>query len=261
MSDIAKNTVQNVIFPFTLEVNDFKELSLKALTIKKWINENGQELAEFIYRHRNHYALNGYQDVHLKDIPSLISKVDIVFREPVKVVDDCLDDVNKLRNHLIQLKKSIENNKICIKNNINQVRIQKQNELFKEQELKKQELIEKANNLTEDMGLDIDQIQEEQVRVMEKVAEIDKKLEPKELKKVGINIIKEKLLIKDIEIIGIDNEFLENANQYELKQLIKYLIVDEKLVKNTIKSQWDTDTDIKLIGIKGIKLKINKGDK
>ncbi|WP_348735750.1 hypothetical protein [Spiroplasma endosymbiont of Ammophila pubescens] len=111
------------------------------------------------------------------------------------------------------------------------------------------------------MGLDIDQIQDEQVRVMEKVAEIDKSLEPKQLKKVGINFIKEKLLIKDIDILGIDNNFLENANQYELKQLIKYLIVDEKLVKNIIKAQWDTNTDTKLIVIKGIKFKINKGVK
>ncbi|AXF95850.1 hypothetical protein [Spiroplasma phoeniceum] len=106
------------------------------------------------------------------------------------------------------------------------------------------------------MGLDIDQIQDEQVRVMEKVVEIDKSLEPKQLKKVGINLIKEKLLIKDIEVIGIDNNFLENANQYELKQLIKYLIIDEKLVKNTIKAQWDTNTDNKVVGIKGINIKI-----
>ncbi len=137
-----------------------------------------------------------------------------------------------------------------------QARKQKQNELFKEQELKKQELIEKANNLTVDMGLDIDQIQDEQVRVMEKVAEIYKALEPKELKKVGINIIKEKLLIKNIEVIGIDNDFLENANQYELKQLIKYLIVNEKLIKNTIKAQWDINTENKVIGIKGINIQI-----
>ncbi len=102
------------------------------------------------------------------------------------------------------------------------------------------------------MGLDIDQIQDGRVRVMEKVAEIDKALEPKELKKVGINIIKEKLLIKNIEVIGIDNDFLENANQYELKQLIKYLIVNEKLIKNTIKAQWDINKENKVIGIKGI---------
>lgn len=257
MSDLKlNNEVKNITYPFYLKGNDFKELSLKALTIKKWIDENGQELSEFIYRHKNHYALNGYQDVNLKDIPSLISKVDIVFREPVKVVDNCLDDVNKLRNNLIQLKKSIENNKIEIKNNITQSRFIKQQEFLKEQELKKQELIEKANNLTVDMGLDIDQIQDEQVRVMEKVAEIDKSLEPYPLKKVGIKLLKEKLLIKDIEIIGIDDDFLENANQYELKQLIKYLIVDEKLVKNIIKAQWDINTENKVIGIKGINIQI-----
>ncbi|AXF97083.1 hypothetical protein [Spiroplasma phoeniceum] len=65
------------------------------------------------------------------------------------------------------------------------------------------------------MGLDIDQIQDEQVRVMEQIEQIDKSLEPIQLKKVGINLIKEKLLIKDIEVLGIDDDFLENANQYE----------------------------------------------
>ncbi|UZQ29188.1 MAG: hypothetical protein OHM56_08180 [Spiroplasma phoeniceum] len=261
MGDIVKNMAQNIVYPFYIKGSDFKKLSLKALTIKKWIDENGQELKDFIFRNRNHYALNGYQDVHLKDMPRTISKIDIVFLEPLKVVDDCLDDVNKLRNNLIQLKKTFENNKIEIKNNITQDRFIKQQEFLKEQELKKQELIKKANNLTVDMGLYIDQIQDEQVRVMENVAEIDKSLEPKQLKKVDINLIKEKLLIKDIEIIGIDDDFVKNANQYELKQLIKYLIVDEKLFKNTIKAQWDINTDTKLIGIKGIKFKINKGVK
>ncbi|AXF95187.1 hypothetical protein [Spiroplasma phoeniceum] len=106
------------------------------------------------------------------------------------------------------------------------------------------------------MWIDIDQIQDEQIRVMEQIEQIDKSLEPIQLKKVGINLIKEKLLIKDIEVLGIDNDFLENANQYELNQLIKYLIVDEKLVKNTIKAQWDTNTDNKVVGIKGINIKI-----
>ncbi|UZQ31095.1 MAG: hypothetical protein OHM56_06345 [Spiroplasma phoeniceum] len=214
MEDLKlNNKVKNITYPFYLKGNNFKELILKALTIKKWIDENGQELAEFIYRHRNYYALNGYKNVHLKDIHSIVSKVDIVFREPAKIVDDCLDDVNKLKNHLIQLKKTFENNKIEIKNNITQARFIKQQEFLKEQELKKQELIEKANNLTVDMGLDIDQIQDEQVRVMKEVEKIDKSLEPKQLKKVGINLIKEKLLIKDVEIIGIDNDFLQNANK------------------------------------------------
>ncbi|ALA97248.1 hypothetical protein SKUN_00331 [Spiroplasma kunkelii CR2-3x] len=112
------------------------------------------------------------------------------------------------------------------------------------------------------MGLDIDQIQDEQVRVMEQIEQIDKSLEQKELKKVGINLIKEKILIKDIEILGIDNDFLENANQYELVQLIKtYLVIDEKIVKSEIKAQWDSNVNTNTIGIKGIKFKINKGVK
>ncbi|ALA97661.1 hypothetical protein SKUN_00770 [Spiroplasma kunkelii CR2-3x] len=244
------NIVQNVSFPFLIKGNDFKELSLKALNIKKWMDENGQELAEFIYRHRNYYATTAYKDVNLKDIPSLVSKVNIVFKELSEIIKPFKDDLNRICTNTINLEKCIENHKIEIKNNINQVRIKKQNELFKEQELKKQELLEKANSLTPDMGLDIDQIQDEQVRVMEQIEQIDKSLEPKELKKVGINLIKEKILIKDIEVIGIDNDFLENANKLELINLIKtYLVIDEKIVKNEIKAQWDSNVNTNTIGV------------
>ncbi|AXF97084.1 hypothetical protein [Spiroplasma phoeniceum] len=58
--NIVKDIVQNVNFPFLIKSNDFKELNLKALNIKKWIDENWQELAEFIYRHRNYYNTTGY---------------------------------------------------------------------------------------------------------------------------------------------------------------------------------------------------------
>lgn len=255
------NLIKNITYPFYLKENDFKEEHNKAFVIKKWLDENGQELAEYILRHQNHYALNGYKDVLLKDFPSAITKNNLVFKPIKELIKNLKDEHNKNGKNILILEKYFNGHQEEINNNITQARKQKQNELFKEQELKKQELIEKANNLTVDMGLDIDQIQDEQVRVMEKVAEIDKALEPKELKKVGINIIKDKLLVKDIEVIGIDDDFVENANQYELIQLIKYLIVDEKLVKNTIKAQWDTNTNTKLIGIKGIKFKINKGDK
>ncbi len=62
--------------------------------------------------------------------------------------------------------------------------------------------------------------------------------------------------------MGIDDDFLEKANKLELINLIKnYLIVDEQIVKNEIKDQWDSDKDINLIGVKGINFKINKGEK
>lgn len=256
MNDIVKNRVNNITFQFSLKGDDFKNESLLAYNVQKFKEDNKQELTEYIFRHINHYALNGYQDVHLKDIPSAITKNNFVFKEWLEPVQKLLDEHNRIGKIITNYRNYIERYRVEINNNLTQARKQKQNELFKEQELKKQELIEKANNLTVDMGLDIDQIQDEQVRVMEKVAEINKKLEPKELKKVGIKFIKEKLLIKDIEIIGIDNYFLENANQYELKQLIKYLIVNEKLIKNTIKAQWDINTDNKIVGIKGINIKI-----
>ncbi len=42
MEDLKlNNEVKNITYPFYLKVNDFRELSLKALTIKKWIDENG----------------------------------------------------------------------------------------------------------------------------------------------------------------------------------------------------------------------------
>lgn len=251
MENYPKNTVQNIVYPFYIKGSDFKELSIKAKEIKEWIANNGQELKDFIYRHRNHYALNNYQEVHLNDMSRTISKVDIVFREPLEKIKDFKDDLNKIRNNIIALEKVLENNKIEIKNDMIQAQKYKQKQFIKEQEEIKKERIDFANNLKEDIGLDMDQIQDEQVRAMEDVAEIDKKME-----KVVSKFRKDKLLIKDIEVIGIDNDFLENANQYELKQLIKYLIVDEKLVKNTIKAQWDTNTDNKLIGIKGINIQI-----
>ena len=41
MSDIVKNTVQNIVYPFYIKGNDFKELSIKAKDIKEWIIKNG----------------------------------------------------------------------------------------------------------------------------------------------------------------------------------------------------------------------------
>ncbi|WP_425380410.1 hypothetical protein [Spiroplasma endosymbiont of Stenodema calcarata] len=256
------NIVQNVVFPFVIKGDDFKELSLKAIQIKKWIDNNSNELVEFIYRHRNQYNTTGYKDVHLKDIPSTLSKVDIVFKEPLDLIKVFKDDLNRIHNNIINFENSVKNNKIEIKNNINQVRIQKQNELFREQELKKQELIEQANNLNTNMGLDLDQIKDEQVRVMEEIEQLDKSLEVKPLKKVGINIIKDKILVKDIEILGINDDFLQKADRLELISFIKgYLLIDEKVVKNEIKEQWDSNADMNAIGVKGINFKINKGEK
>jgi hypothetical protein len=107
------------------------------------------------------------------------------------------------------------------------------------------------------MGLDIDKIQDEQVCAMEDVVKIDKELE-----KTTSKFCKEKLLFKDIEILGINDYFLQNADKLELINLIKnYLIVDEQIVKNEIKEQLDSNKDINLISIKGINFKINKGEK
>nr|CAK99905.1 hypothetical protein SPICINP02_025 [Spiroplasma citri] len=256
MNDIVKNRVNSITFQFPLKGDDFKNESILAYNVQKFKEENKQELTEYIFRHINHYALTGYQDVHLKDIPSAITKNNFVFKEWLEPIQKLLDEHNRIGKIITNYRNYIERYRVEINNNLTQVRKQKQQEFLKEQELKKEELIEKANNLTPEMGLDIDQIQDEQVRVMEEIVQIDKALEPKQLKKVGINLIKEKLLIKDIEVIGIDNDFLENANQYELKELIKYLIVNEKLVKNTIKAQWDTNTNNKVVGIKGINIKI-----
>ncbi|UZQ30864.1 MAG: hypothetical protein OHM56_05005 [Spiroplasma phoeniceum] len=254
MSHIVKNRVNSITFQFHLKGDDFKNENLLAYNFQKFKEENKQELTEYIFRHINHYALNGYQDVHLKNIPSAITKNNFVFKEWLEPVQKLLDEHNRIGKIITNYRNYIERYRVEINNNLTQARIQKKREFLKEQELKKQELIEKANNLTPDMWLDIEQIQDEQVRVMENIAEIDKSLQPKQLKKVGINLIKDKLLIKDIEIIGIDDDFVENANQYELKQLIKYLIVNEKLIKNTIKAQWDINTENKVIGIKGINI-------
>ncbi len=191
MEDLKlNNEVKNITYPFYLKGNYFKELSLKALTIKKWIDENGQELAEFIYRQQA-WLINGeYKSQSLKDLKLVVSK-------------------------------SVIN-----------IQFQKQNEI-------------------------IETHRKEQFLEIKSVAK-----QEQELKIITSNFRKNKLLIKDIEILGIDDDFLEKANKLELINLIKnYLIVDEQIVKNEIKDQWDSDKDINLIGVKGINFKINKGEK
>ncbi|PQP78512.1 hypothetical protein C6B38_05520 [Spiroplasma sp. ChiS] len=74
MNDIVKNRVNSITFQFPLNGENFKNESILAYNVQKFKEENKQELTEYIFRHINHYALNGYQDVHLKDIPSAITK-------------------------------------------------------------------------------------------------------------------------------------------------------------------------------------------
>ncbi|WP_338956159.1 hypothetical protein [Spiroplasma endosymbiont of Polydrusus cervinus] len=258
MADLKlNNQIKNITYPFYLKGNDFKELSLKALSIKNWIDNHGKELAEFIYRHLNHYALNGYQDIHLKDIPSAISKIDFVFREPLELIKDFKDELNRIRVNIINLEKVLQNNKIEIKNSLIQVQYLKQQQFIQTKKQEQENRVEYANNLTPDMGLDMDQIEDEQVRVMEDVAKIEQDLE-----KTTSKFRKEKILIKDIDILGVNDDFLQNADKLELINLIKnYLIVDEQIVKNEIKKQWDSNKNINTIGVNGIKFKINKGEK
>ncbi|WP_425378778.1 hypothetical protein [Spiroplasma endosymbiont of Polydrusus pterygomalis] len=251
------NQIKNITYPFYLKGNDFKELSLKALPIKNWIDNHGQELAEFIYRHLNHYALNSYRDVNLKDVKSSISKVDYVFREPLELIKNFKDELNRIRVNIINLEKVLQNNKIEIKNSLIQVQYLKQQQFIQTKKQEQENRVEYANNLTPDMGLDMDQIEDEQVRVMEDVAKIEQDLE-----KTTSKFRKEKILIKDIDILGVNDDFLQNADKLELINLIKnYLIVDEQIVKNEIKKQWDSNKNINTIGVNGIKLKINKGEK
>lgn len=258
MADLKlNNQIKNITYPFYLKGNDFKELSLKALPIKNWIDNHGQELTEFIYSHLNHYALNSYQDIHLKDIPSAISKIDFVFREPLELIKNFKDELNRIRVNIINLEKVLQNNKIEIKNSLIQVQYLKQQQFIQTKKQEQENRVEYANNLTPDMGLDMDQIEDEQIRAMEDVAKIEQELE-----KTTSKFRKEKILIKDIDILGVNDDFLQNADKLELINLIKnYLIVDEQIVKNEIKEQLDSNKEIDTIGVNGIKFKINKGDK
>ncbi|QED24607.1 hypothetical protein GL982_10470 (plasmid) [Spiroplasma citri] len=220
------NIIRNVSFPFAIKSNDFKELSLKALKIKKWIDENGQELAEFIYRQQA-WLINGeYKSQSLKDLKLVVSKIDYIFREPLELIKNFKDELNFIRKDILNLENNIKNNHDYLKNSVIDIQFQKQNEI--------------VENHKKEQFLEIKSVAKQE----------------QELKIITSNFRKEKLLIKDIEVIGIDNDFLENANQYELKELIKYLIVNEKLVKNTIKAQWDTNTNNKVVGIKGINIEI-----
>ncbi|PQP78908.1 hypothetical protein C6B38_03210 [Spiroplasma sp. ChiS] len=178
MNDIVKNRVNSITFQFPLNGENFKNESILAYNVQKFKEENKQELTEYIFRHINHYALNGYQDVHLKDIPSAITKNNFVFKEWLEPIQKLLDKHNGIGKIITNYRNYIERYRVEINNNLTQARKQKQQEFLKEQEL-----IEKANSLTPDMGLDIYQIQDEQVRVMEQIVQIDKSLEPIQLKK------------------------------------------------------------------------------
>lgn len=233
MEDLKlNNEVKNITYPFYLKGNDFKELSLKALTIKKWIDENGQELAEFIYRQQA-WLINGeYKSQSLKDLKLVVSKIDYIFREPLELIKKFKDELNFIRKDILNLENNIKSNHDSLKNSVINIQFQKQNEIIETH--KKEQFLE-----------------------IKSVAK-----QEQELKIITSNFCKEKLLVKDIEVIGINDDFLQKADKLELINLIKnYLIVDEQIVKNEIKEQWDSNKDINLIGIKGINFKINKEEK
>ncbi|WP_338963529.1 MULTISPECIES: hypothetical protein [unclassified Spiroplasma] len=126
MSDTVKNTVKNVIYQFSIKGSDFENLSMLALPIKNWIDENGQEFADFIMRHRNLWNATNYENIHLKDMPSAMDKVDILFREPLQLIKNFKDELNRIRTNIITFENYLQNHKIEIKNNMTQARIQKQ---------------------------------------------------------------------------------------------------------------------------------------
>ncbi|ALA97929.1 hypothetical protein SKUN_001043 [Spiroplasma kunkelii CR2-3x] len=63
--------------------------------------------------------------MYLKDITNLVSKIYIFFREPLELIKVFKDDLNRIHTNIINFEKYIENHKIEIKNNINQVCIKK----------------------------------------------------------------------------------------------------------------------------------------
>ncbi|UZQ29090.1 MAG: hypothetical protein OHM56_07595 [Spiroplasma phoeniceum] len=132
----------------------------------------------------------------------------------------------------MNLENNIKSNHDSLKNSVINIQFQKQNEI-----------IEAHKN--------------EQFLEIKSVAK-----QEQELKIITSNFRKDKLLIKDIEILGINDYFLQNADKLELINLIKnYLIVDEQIVKNEIQEQLDSNKDINLIEVEGINFKINKEKK
>ncbi|AXF96022.1 hypothetical protein [Spiroplasma phoeniceum] len=108
MNDIVKNRVNNITFQFPLKGDDFKNESILAYNVKKFKEENKQELTEYIFRHINYSALNGYQGVHLKDIPSAITKNNFVFKEWLEPVQKLLDEHNRIGKIITNYRNYIE---------------------------------------------------------------------------------------------------------------------------------------------------------
>ncbi|MBW3058721.1 hypothetical protein D6D54_04070 [Spiroplasma poulsonii] len=141
MADLKlNNEVKNITYPFYLKGNNFKELSLKALTIKKWIDENGQELAEFIYRQQA-WLINGeYKSQSLKDLKLVVSKIDYIFREPLELIKSFKDELNFIKKDILNLENNIKNNHDSLKNNVINIQFQKQNEIIENH--KKEQFLE-----------------------------------------------------------------------------------------------------------------------
>ncbi len=131
MEDLKlNNEVKNITYPFYLKGNYFKELSLKVLTIKKWIDENGQELAEFIYRQQA-WLINGeYKSQSLKDLKLVVSKIDYIFREPLELIKNFKDKLNFIRKNILNLENNIKSNHDYLKNSVINIQFQKQNEII-----------------------------------------------------------------------------------------------------------------------------------
>ncbi len=144
----------------------------------------------------------------MKDLKLVVSKIDYIFREPLELIKNFKDKLNFIRKDILNLENNIKSNHDSLKNSVINIQFQKQNEI-------------------------IETHRKEQFLEIKSVAK-----QKQELKIITSNFRKNKLLIKDIEILGIDDDFLEKANKLELINLIKnYLIVDEQIVKNEIKDQ------------------------
>ena len=96
------------------------------------------------------------------------------------------------------------------------------------------------------MGLDEDQIYDEQVRVMEQLDKKEKQLAKKPL-------IKEKYKKDMLTVKG----FKENPFKPGFEHLIEYIKLDDSAIWKTVKEQLEMNAPI---GVNGIELEFNKND-
>lgn len=217
-----------------------------ALELVKYLkSEEFQRLMTYI---ENQKVIN-FTNIGIEAFPAMNSTADNMFKPALDLVSQAKSVPYEIHKNWLDVEKWFKDQKSEIKSLIEKQRLIKQRQLQAELEKEKEEEIKRANNLSTDMGLDEDQISDEQVRVMEQLNKNEKQL----AKKAEKLFIKEKYTKDMLKVLG----FKENPFKEGFEHLIEYVKLDDSSIWKTVKEQLELNAPI---GINCIELEINKNE-